>query len=584
MLQRLRGLPLFIPLFFSCFILSAQEGQDTVSGAGPYPADYFRLPLDLPVSLSGTFGELRSNHFHTGLDFRTRQTTGHPVHAAADGYVSRLAVSPWGYGNALYIDHPNGFTTVYGHLERFMPTAAALMKQYQYEHETFTANVLVPAGRLPVKKGDIIAWSGNSGSSGGPHVHFEIRDTESEEPINPLLFDLPVPDHVRPVISGLFIYPLNDSSAVNGANFRAGFSVAKTGESRYVIKPSQTITVSGRIGFGIIATDQLDGAPNRNGNYSIELKKNGQTIYYSETDRINFSHNRALNSHIDYAAYLLDRRRIQKSYVSPGNPLTIYKRLSNNGSAWFSTPGTHQMEYIVSDVAGNRSVLTFTLTSSMTGPVKKKIPTDPVAVFHYDRSNAYAAPAFRLSMEKKTLYEDLAFTYSTTSAPDGSWSELHHVHDPGIPVHRSFDISIKTRPGFTDTAKAVVVNEDRQAFATTWENGWATASVREFGNFYVTTDDTSPMIRPVNISSGKNMAANSAIVLRISDDLSGIKSWRGTIDGKWILMEFDGKTATLKHVFDERTPAKGNAGKHTFRLVVTDMKNNTAEYEAAFTR
>ncbi|QEC51009.1 peptidase M23-like protein [Anseongella ginsenosidimutans] len=582
MLLRLRWTLLLSPLLFSFLTASAQEPADSPDTL--YPQDYFRLPLNLPVALSGTFGELRSNHFHTGLDFKTQQTTGHPVYAVADGYISRLAESAWGYGKAVYIDHPNGFTTVYGHLERFMPAAAAEMKRHQYEQETFSADLAFPPGKLPVKKGDIIAWSGNSGSSGGPHLHFEIRDTRSEEPINPLLFGFPVPDHVRPLIGGLFIYPLTDSSAVNGSGFRAGFSVTRTGESRYVIKPAQTITVRGRIGFGIIATDQLDGAANRNGNYAIELKRNGQTIYYSETDRLNFAHNRAMNSHIDYAAYLLDGRRIQKSHVSPGNPLTIYKRLSNNGSAWFSGTGTHEMEYIVSDVAGNRSILTFTLTSTPAGPVKKARPENPVAVFSYDRPNVYAAPGLRLSMEENTLYEDLAFTYSAKPAPEGAASLLHQVHDKNVPAHKSFDIAIKTNPGFTDTAKALIVNDRRQAFATTWENGWAKASVREFGDFYVSLDTIAPVIRPVNISRGKNMAGNSAIVLRISDDLSGVRSYRGTIDGKWVLMEHDGKTATLKHVFDERTPAKGGSAKHTFRLLVTDMKNNTAEYEAAFTR
>lgn len=557
--------------------------------AQTYPRDYFRLPLDLPVALSGTFGELRSNHFHTGLDFRTQQTTGHPVRAAADGYISRLSESPYGYGKALYIDHPNGFTTVYAHLERFSPGPALELKNYQYEHETFSANIHLPPGKLPVKKGEIIAWSGNSGSSGGPHLHFEIRHTETEEPINPLLFGLPVPDHVPPSISGLFIYPINDSSKVNGKGFRAGFSLAKTGSSRYVIRPAQEITVYGQIGFGIVATDQLDGAPNRNGNYAIELKKNGETIYYSETDRLNFSHNRAMNAHIDYAAYLLDGRRIQKSFVSPGNPLTIYKRLGNRGSAWFTQAGTHEMEYIVSDVAGNRSVLNFTLisqapaTSAATSAVTTAGSPQGI-VFRYDGANTYAAPEFRLNMDDSTLYDDIRFTYETAEAPAGSFSLLHQVHHRHVPLHRPVEMSIKTHPGLTDTAKALIVNDRKRAFVTTWEDGWATAPIREFGNFYVTVDRTPPSIRPVTISPGKNMAGNSAIVLKISDDLSGIQSFRGSIDGKWVLMEFDGKTATLKHVFDERTPAAGGTVKHTFRLLVTDMKDNSAEYEADFIR
>src|SRR3546814_11070 len=173
MLQRLKYTLLF-PLLVCFSMLQAQESKD--SSTTTYPTGYFRLPLNLPVALSGTFGELRSNHFHTGLDFKTRQTTGHPVHAAADGYISRLGESPWGYGKAVYINHPNGFTTVYGHLDRFMPAAAARMKEYQYNNETFTANIIFPPDELPVKKGDIIAWSGNSGSSGGPHSHFEIRE------------------------------------------------------------------------------------------------------------------------------------------------------------------------------------------------------------------------------------------------------------------------------------------------------------------------------------------------------------------------------------------------------------------------
>ena len=465
-----------------------------------------------------------------------------------------------------------------------MPLAAAEMKRYQYEHETFEADLEVAPGKIPVKKGDVIGYSGNSGSSGGPHLHFEIRDTESEEAINPLLFGFPVPDRVRPTISGLFIYPLNESSSVNGSGFRAGFSLAKTGESRYVVEPAQEITVNGRIGFGIITTDQLDGAANRNGNYSIELKKDGQTIYFSETDRLDFASNRAMNSHIDYGAYLLDGRRIQQSFVRPGNPLRIYKRLSNNGSAWFSGNGAHQMEYIVSDVAGNRSILTFTLNAVAEKKYAPPGTAKAVAKFHFDRSNSYAAPGFRLSMEKGCLYDSIAFTYAEKPAPAGAWSLLHEVHDEHVPVHNYFDIAIKTNPSLTDTSKALVVNQDRDAFLTSWEKGWAKARVREFGNFYVTLDKTAPLIRPINIYNGKNMSGNSAIVVRISDDLSGLKSYRGTIDGRWVLMEFDAKSATLKHVFDESIPVRGGADKHTFRLVVTDMKDNSAEFEAAFTR
>lgn len=558
-----------------CMITFVQAQQ--IFSTNKYPITDFRQPLDIsPPALAGSFGEIRSNHFHSGIDFRTNQREGYPVYAVADGYISRLRVQNSGFGQALYINHANGFTTVYGHLQRFAPKIATIVKNLEYEKKTFEIDEFPDASLIPVHKGEIIAWSGNRGSSGGPHLHFEIRDTKTEETINPQFFGIVIPDNIPPVIHGLYVYRLNGKT-FNESTPKQAITISGANGS---YKATAPISLTGEVGFGIVVTDRHNGLSGTNGVYSIQLELDGKMVYTSALERFAFEDSKAINSHIDYPTYLNTKRSIQKSFVDPGNPLKIYSNLVNNGRINFNDGAQHQLRYIITDSKGNSSLLPFTVHA---GSAPIAAPTVAAGIIYpYNKVNEFNAEEVKVILPKGTLYNDLNFTYKKLPRPAGNaWSAVHQIHNRYVPLHIGFDLWIKgDNLPENLRGKALIVNLNGSSQGGSFDNGYVKATPKNFGSFYIAVDTIAPRIFPVNISEGKNMSGLSKIFFKISDNLSGIKSFNGYIDGKWALMEFDAKTATLWHSFDERTAA----GRHTLELTVVDMKENTRNYTVNFSR
>lgn len=567
---------LFLSLFIA-FTFNARAQQ--IFSTNKYPLVDFRPPLDIvPPALAGSFGELRGNHFHSGIDFRTNQREGYPVYAIADGYVSRVRVQNSGFGQAVYLTHPNGFTSVYGHLSRFAPKIAAAVKALEYQKKTFELDEYPTADLFPVHKGDLIAYSGNRGSSGGPHLHFEIRDSKTEQTINPQLFGIDIPDHVPPVIYSLYVYKLN-KKPFNEYTPKQFYQVTG-GAGNYKLAAGR-LKVMGETGFGITATDRHDGASGLNGVYSIELELDGKTVFTSSLERFAFEDSKAINSHIDYPAFMTTKRSIQKSFVDPGNPLQIYNNLVNNGRIEFADNLVHELKYIVTDGKGNKSILPFSVQSEGSGAVST--PDQPAGIaFAYNKVNEFAADGVKVVLPKGTLYNNFNFVFKTRPKPaHGAYSAIYQLHNKMTPLHVGFDLWIKPDASLGALRdKAVIVSTGGSSMGGVYDNGYIKASPRNFGSYYIAVDTVAPSITPVNIANGKNMAGIAKMIFKIRDNLSGVKSFNGYIDGSWVLMEFDTKTATLWHSFDERTPA----GKHDFKLVVDDMKGNSRTYSINFTR
>jgi hypothetical protein len=514
----------------------------------PYPKNYFRYPLDLAPITAGSFGELRPNHFHSGLDFKTNQRTGYPVHAVFDGYVSRLRIQFGGFGHAIYITHPNGYTTVYGHIERFSPAMAKLIRDYQYEHQTFEADFKLDPLQMPVCKDDVIAWSGNEGASAGPHLHFEIRDTQTEETVNPQLFGLTIPDIVAPTLSNICVYDLN-SGSFSELTPRRILPVAG-GAGKYHLARPQTIAVSGATAFGISATDLTSVSPNHNGVYSIELKVDDKTVYTFAVEHFAFDQSRAINAYIDYPEFLKAHLFIQKCFILPGSKISLYPQSVNRGIINFNDDALHRVEYIVKDVAGNVSSLMLNVRS--TRPVTTVQSPQPAGtLFHYDRRNEFNATDVKAIIMPGNLYDDLNFTYSTLPKKPGTFSLTHRIHNHFTPLHDNYDLWIKPDNTIGQYAdKAVIVNSAGVCEGGTYQDGYIKTQASTFGDFFIKVDTTPPVIRPVNIRNGGNMAKAKAILMRMTDNLSGIKTFTGTIDGKWVLMEWHYKSRLVSYTFN----------------------------------
>lgn len=551
-------------LFSLSFLSFSAFTQDIPVGSS-YPLSDFRPPLDLSPALSSSFGEIRSNHLHSGLDYRTNQREGYPVYAIADGFIARLRVQVGGFGNAIYISHPNGYTSVYAHLQRFNLRNAKTVKDYQYKTQCYDVDFPLLQTDIPVKKGEIIGWSGNTGGSAGPHLHFEIRDSKTEEIINPQLFGIDIPDNLKPVIRGIYTYHLN--------SLPFSEKTTKQYHETNSLNSSGPILINAETGFGLRASDQI-------GIYSIELKLDQKSIYLSALERFYFDHSQAANSYIDYPAYINSGSIIYKTFKEPGNPLTIYKTAVNNGLVKPLDDQVHDMEYIVKDVKGNTSTLDFKVKFDNKPSATKNTPGQ--RKFFHDQLNEFNTGELRMTMPKGTLYSDLSFVYSELKKIPGTYSPVHAIHTRLIPLNQPYDLWIKPDQELPSALyeKALIRDIRGKAYLSSYENGYVKALPGGFGSFYITVDTIAPVIRPVNIVSGKSMAGISKMIFKISDSMSGIKSFKGTMDGNWILMEYDQKTATLWHTFDEHT----SSGKHTFELEVTDNKSNTKTYTATLYR
>ncbi|MBW4890815.1 M23 family metallopeptidase [Mucilaginibacter sp. HMF5004] len=564
---------LLLFLVIICFSLHAQDIIQTRQ----YPKDFFRYPLDLPPTTAGSFGELRANHFHAGLDFKTNQAIGIPLHAVADGYVSRLKVQFGGFGNAVYITHPNGYTSVYGHLSRFAPGLAKIIRDTQYKQQSFEVDINLQPMQIPVCKDQVFAWSGNAGASAGPHLHFEMRDVNTQETINPQLFGLTIRDKVPPAITSLYVYHLN-GEPFSELTPKEYHQVAGS-NGKYHLAPAPVLALNGQIGFGIGAYDMNSTSMNHNGVYSIRLSVDGKPVFTFAVEDFAFDQTHAINAIIDYPLHLTTGREIQKSFILPGNKITVFPQSVNRGLISFTDDDVHEVAYEVKDVAGNMATLAFKVKSSSKPPVI--MPKPAGTLFKYNQRNEFNAPGIKVVVQPGNLYDDLNFIYSASAMRPGAYSVVHHVHNRFTPIHDTYELSIKPdAPLGANAGKAVIYNLAGGSEGGTFDGEYVKTNARGFGNFEIRIDTIPPRLTPLNIHDGANLSAVKTIHFQVSDNLSGLKTYNGKIDGKWVLVEWDYKTRLLNYTFDENiTP-----GKHVFDLVVGDNKSNFTQYTANFYR
>jgi murein DD-endopeptidase MepM/ murein hydrolase activator NlpD len=548
--------------------------------------DYFDPPINIPMYLSGNFGELRSNHFHSGIDIKTQGVSGHRIFASAEGYISRIKVEAAGYGNTLYITHPAGYTTVYAHLDRFRKDIADYVKKVQYKEEKHALNIYPEKGTWMVEKGDFIAFSGSSGYSFGPHLHFEIRNAANQAPMNVLRFGFDITDDVAPRVLSVYLYPLGKNSHVNGSVEKQRFQV-EADSAQYRLQDGLEVLANGRIGFGIEAFDYLNGARNRCGIYIIMMLVDGKLKYQWEMNQFAFSETRYINSYIDYEEKQVNGRLVQKTYLDPNNRLGLYEYVDDKGICDFSADREYQISFILEDAHANGTELFLTVRGGQSGSIPPSLPVnDPVRVFSWDEPNEFREEGVVLNIPEGGLYDDLDFTYQKSEALAGSCSPVHHIHHIHTPMHLSANLAIQPDSlpeELREKAYLGFLNgEDgkMEAAGGEWKDGMVRAKIRSFGRYTVMVDTVAPELRPLNLGSSRNMSAKPSMRFRTRDQQSGIKSYEGYIDNHWVLMEYDLKNDLVLYRFD---PTRLERGKtHEFELYIIDNKDNIAYYYTEF--
>jgi len=565
-----------IAVFVSIFMLSVLSvlGQS-------YPKNYFRSPLDIPLYLSGTFGELRSNHFHSGIDIKTQGVQGKKVYAVADGYVSRIKISTGGYGKAIYITHPGGYVSVYGHLKNYNDNINKFVKELQYKKKSFTVEAYPGKDQFKVKKGDVIGFSGNTGGSMGPHLHFEIREEATQYPINPLLFEsIKVKDFTRPAINGVAIYPIGANSSVNGSSDTLFLGVEGWGE-KHRLADAKTIKVNGSIAFGISAYDKMNGINNKNGVYKILMKLDSVEVFVVEMNKLSFSTTRYINSLIDYGHYKEKGTRFVRTQIDTNNRLFIYRGVVSNGIYNFDDTLKHSIEFVVTDAYGNISKLKFEVVSGDTLTKNKKSKTENGRYFVFSQKNRIAEKGLEVSFAENSFYRSLDFDFDTLERDETTLSAIYRLHNKNVAVQKYFNIAISA--GGVDEK---LLSKLYVAYSPEGKEYWYSGAKRKgrkiasrsrlLGFYTLMADTVAPIIKPINIKNGKNISKQKTIKVVVKDKQTTLKSFNAYLNGEWILMEYDAKNNLLVYNFDNRL----KKGKNKFILKLKDALGNVTEYEA----
>jgi murein DD-endopeptidase MepM/ murein hydrolase activator NlpD len=573
------------------FFLAAQLFPKT-----NYPQGYFRNPLEIPISLAGNFGELRPGHYHMGMDIKTDARENLPVHAAADGFISRIKIEPAGFGRAIYIDHPNGLTTVYCHLNNFAPEIEAWLKRQQYKLESWKVMPDVPHDLFPVKKGDFIAYSGNTGGSEGPHLHFEIRRTSDDINQNPQLFGFNIPDHTKPNLLRLAVYDRHKSTYEQSPEL---VPVKRSGAD-FITAPGLLTISSDKVSFAVTAYDTHTGSSNLNGVYEGILYVDDQAITGFRMNNISYDNTRYMNAHIDYRTKTNGGPYLEHLSELPGYVNSIYTKVNGDGVIDISDGKIHGIRIEIKDAAGNTSVLRTQIKyiGSVVGedtnhgvPVvgRTNYGATPVGVlsnrnkmFYPLMLDVYEDSDCEFYIGEKCLYDSVHIRYTAAASSNPAViSRVHTIGDVYIPLQDYFMVRIK--PVASANKNRVVMQRfagsKKDVQKVEWQGGWAAAKFRDFGNFQLMLDETAPEVVPIGFSNGSNLSKASRIAFTIKDNLEKFKNVRAELDGKWLRFTND-KGRNFIYVFDEMC----SRGEHTLVITAEDEAGNKTEKAFRFIR
>ena len=524
-------------------------------------------PIDLPLNLSGTFGEFRSSHFHYGLDVTTNKKPGYNVYSIDSGSIVRIKVSTSGYGKVLYISHPNGLTSIYAHLKEFSPKIQEYIKAQQYLNKSFSVQKFFNNGEMKVNKGDLIGYTGNTGGSSGPHLHFEIRNTKSQNPINPLSFNYKYDDSNRPIIKSLYVFNEDDSFKKNNSK---KYEIKKINDSLYI---ADKIIYSNKIGIGIEVYDrQSKNNYNRNGVYEVKMFLDSILNFSYKMDKINIDESVFRKIFYDYSLLKTKKKRIQKVYYPPNSKLNFLNHNLSTGIFKSSDKDEKDVLIEVSDWNNNKSYLNFKIEGNTSDFLEKSIDGIEIATsqkYLIKKNNS------EIEFKKNSFFNNVTLNIkyqNDTLKIDEDLYPLRKLYN--IKIFKQVEDSIIKRQSFI----GLINNNGKLSYLkTSNKDNFFSVNSSNLGSFTLSRDSINPEIKALNFSLNKDISNQKTIRLRIYDKTSGIKSYNVLINNKWALFEYEPKSNLIFHNIDEGIIENG---ENKITIKVIDGVGNKAEFKS----
>lgn len=545
---------------FLLFIYSSAFSQNVA-----YDSSY-HSPLGIPLKLSGNFGDLRPNHFHMGVDFGTNGVEKIPIYSISDGFVSRIRISPRGYGLVLYIDHPNGITSVYAHCSEFATEILNVFLPMQAKLKQNDIDLTLKSTDIPVKKGQKIALSGNSGSSTGPHLHFELRDTKTEDALNPFLNGFSLTENFKPLINLVKIYAIDENGyPISGKFLKIQVLDGPKGyyiPNNTIILPKNFVAKKDLISISSNSIDQINSSGKKISALEGLCLVNNDTIFHTVMDRISFDHSRYINSHKDFKEERISKIKFQKLFKTKFNPLFIYKK-NKTGLISIKDNDTIPVEIQINDLNGNKSKLKFSIINPNDIMESSRDQYDTKNYFLPDSAYTLMSEKGRIEISEYTFYEPLIKTFK--------WDPIS-IGISDVPIQKPIKIYLNANKKYPIEKQFIQVNSE--ALKTIKKEGVLIAESINLGSVVIQIDTIKPTISSNNFNDPSSIISNKILNWKVSDSQTSIANYNLFIDDQWTPIQYDLKNKLLVFKKDKQL-----SGEHSFKIIISDDCGNEKIWE-----